>query len=243
MNQNKAVYIIDVGNTLLKIAKFVDHKIVDLFKVDFDEIDSFPELLVMKSSPCFASSVLDDFDNETLKRKLPNLRLFDNTFKTGIVNKYKSPDTLGYDRLCNVIGASDLSNNLNCLTIDIGTCIKFDFITAKKEYLGGSIGPGINLRFKAMNDYTKNLPYIKHREKTELIGRDTKESLMSGVMNGMQAEINQFIERYKTQFSELQIFMTGGDAKYFDIPLKKDTFVVENLTLLGLYKIYELNEI
>ena len=242
MNHNHDVYIIDAGNTILKIAKFSDGNIVDVNKIELSKIDEFIKTSTINTSHCFGSSVLSSLEDELLKLKIPTLQLLDKNYKLPIQIKYHTPETLGIDRICNAVAANKLSNGRNCLTIDIGTCIKFDFIDAGKNYFGGSIGPGIDLRFKSMNDYTKNLPLIKEKHNVDLIGKSTAESMQSGVMNGIQAEINDFIQRYSNKYSDLNVFMTGGDAKYFDFPLKNNTFVDENLTLKGLYHIYILNE-
>ena len=107
--------------------------------------------------------------------------------------------------------------------------------------MGGSIAPGIDLRYKSLNDYTGKLPLISNKLNTQLVGNDTKSSIHSGVINGINAEINGLIEMYSEQFSGLTFFMTGGDARYFDIDSKNDIFADENLTLIGLYEIYQQN--
>jgi type III pantothenate kinase len=242
MNHNHDVYIIDAGNTILKIAQFSSGSIVNVHKIELSKIDEFIITSTINRSKCFGSSVLSSTENELLKQKFTTLQLLNKKHKLPIHIKYDTPETLGIDRICNVVAATVLSNGSNCLTIDIGTCIKFDFIDAGKNYFGGSIGPGIDLRFKSMNDYTKNLPLIKEKHNVDLIGKSTSESMQSGVMNGIQAEINDFIQRYCNKYLNLNVFMTGGDAKYFDFPLKNNTFVDENLTLKGLYHIYILNE-
>jgi type III pantothenate kinase len=75
-----------------------------------------------------------------------------------------------------------------------------------------------------------------------LIGKNTKESIESGVFNGWKAEITQLIERYQTKFTDLDVYLTGGDARYFDFEQKSNIFVLEHLTLEGILEIYRLNE-
>ena len=129
----------------------------------------------------------------------------------------------------------------NGLCIDIGTCIKFDLVTKKGHYKGGSISPGIDLRYKSLNDYTGKLPLLSNKSNTGLVGNDTETSIQSGVMNGMNAEIYGLIKMYSKQISDLTFFMTGGDARYFDFDSKNDIFADENLTLIGLYEVYKYN--
>ena len=92
-----------------------------------------------------------------------------------------------------------------------------------------------------MNDYTANLPLLDTKDSCELIGKSTHESIHSGVMNGIKAEIDQLIERYREENKDLTFFVTGGDAQFFDFGGKNDIFVNENLTLIGLYQIYLFN--
>ena len=127
------------------------------------------------------------------------------------------------------------------VSIDIGTCIKFDLISKNDGYLGGSIAPGINLRYRSLNDYTGKLPLLFNKSATQLVGNDTNSSIQSGVLNGMNAEINGLIKMYTEQYSDLTFFMTGGDARYFDLDSKNDIFADENLTLIGLFEIYKHN--
>jgi len=154
---------------------------------------------------------------------------------------YLTPDTLGMDRICNAAAIVGLNQYKNSLSIDIGTCVKFDFVSAKGVYQGGSISPGIQLRYKALNDYTDNLPLLKYNGQIALIGKNTHESIHSGVINGISGEINNLMQRYTEEYEDLTFFMTGGDAKYFDFHRKNNIFVDENLTLKGLFYIYLLN--
>ena len=121
------------------------------------------------------------------------------------------------------------------------TCIKFDFISSDAVYEGGSIAPGIYLRYKSLNDYTSNLPLLNDTKQTSLIGHNTSNSIISGVLNGMNAEIIGMINRYNEKFGSIDIYLTGGDIRYFDIPQKNNIFAVENLTILGAVEIFKLN--
>jgi type III pantothenate kinase len=78
-------------------------------------------------------------------------------------------------------------------------------------------------------------------ESVNIIGADTKKSIISGVMNGLKAEIIGVIERYEHEFGPIHVYLTGGDARYFDIPQKNNIFAVKNLTLEGAVEIYKLN--
>ena len=115
------------------------------------------------------------------------------------------------------------------------------YISSDAVYEGGSIAPGIHIRYKSLNDYTSNLPLLSDTKQTSLIGHNTSNSIISGVLNGMNAEIIGMINRYNEKFGSIDIYLTGGDIRYFDIPQKNNIFAVENLTILGAVEIFKLN--
>ena len=125
--------------------------------------------------------------------------------------------------------------------MDFGTCIKFDFINKKNEYLGGSIAPGLKMRFRSLSQQTANLPLIQPGDLVKLIGQTTSESIQSGVQNGIIREVIGMIEQYEQQFPDLKVYFTGGDLQNFDFPQKNNIFVDENLTIIGISEIYKLN--
>ena len=94
-----------------------------------------------------------------------------------------------------------------------------------------------------MNDYTNNLPLLEQVNHTALIGNDTNNSIVSGVLNGMNTEITGMISRYEAEYGPLNIYLTGGDALYFDIPQKNNIFAHKNLTILGAVEIYKINAV
>jgi type III pantothenate kinase len=146
------------------------------------------------------------------------------------------------DRACNVAAASYYFPERNVLIVDIGTCIKFDLIDKTNTYLGGSISPGIRLRFESLATQTANLPLLQHQIEYDLIGKSTSESIINGVINGCYSEILGLIQQYEDNFDDLQIIITGGDSFYFDFNEKSNIFADENLTLKGLYQLYLFNE-
>lgn len=152
-----------------------------------------------------------------------------------------TPETLGKDRLAAVIAASNIFPGSDLLVIDAGTAITYDFINKDREYHGGSISPGINMRFKALNTFTGRLPLIDPEPFDQLIGLNTHEAILSGVMNGARYEMNGIIEDYQLKFPHLKTILTGGDAIYFDKKLKSNIFVSSNLVILGLKLILKYN--
>jgi type III pantothenate kinase len=158
--------------------------------------------------------------------------------------KYKTPKTLGLDRIAASVGALTLFEESNLLVMDMGTCVTFDFISKKKDYLGGAIAPGIQMRLKALHHFTGKLPMVRLGEKKVVeIGKTTEESILSGVYWGMKHEIEGTISRYIQQYEDLKVVITGGDIKLFDFEPKNRIFADEFLVLKGLNEIAMYNEI
>lgn len=237
---------IDVGNTKTKIGIFQSNQLI--------HTESFKQLTVSKLKQIsakfpFQKSIITNsgnYDVQSIDEELSKSSLFlkfDHKTPIPIVNKYATPKTLGKDRLCSIIGASAQSGLCkNILVIDTGTCITFNFLSDKNEYLGGSISPGIDMRFKAMPAFTFALPLVDYDyTPTELIGNTTDTSITSGIVNGIIAEIDGMIENYRNKYGALDVFMTGGGSKFFEKQMKNKIFAIPNLVLYGLNKILEHN--
>jgi len=237
--------ILDFGNTYQKCAIFNNKEIIAFERfenIQLKDLEAFT-----KSFPNIKSAILSSvihFDTEILdwlKNSFTFINLDYNT-PTPIINKYASPKTLGKDRLSAAIGAAALFPNQNVLSIDTGTAIKFDMVTKDGEYLGGSIAPGLYLRFKSLHTFTDKLPLVSYNNEHPLIGNDTQLSILSGVMNGALAEINGLIHDYKQQFNDLKIVLTGGESIYFVKSIKSHIFADSNLVIKGLNEILKFNE-
>jgi type III pantothenate kinase len=244
MDKKTTVLVIDAGNSFLKIALFENGEITRVQRIKISEIDNLTQYYTQVGRPqVILSSVLNSEQTKFLFSLFDTCFVVNRATKLPIRLNYTTAETLGFDRICNAVAAHSLNPSVknSALSIDIGTCIKFDFIDSEGTYQGGSISPGIDLRYKSMNDYTANLPLLNTRETCDLIGTSTHESIQSGVINGIKAEIDQFILRYSSEKGDLTFFVTGGDAQFFDFGGKNGIFVNENLTLIGLYQIYLFN--
>lgn len=235
--------VLDFGNTKVKVAIYEDGKQKKLEHFSYSEENDFRNFLNAFAQIHFIySSVIKD---EQLHSLLPDTGYFHDikNLKLPLNNKYASPETLGEDRICNAVALQHYAAGKNALCIDLGTCLKFDFKNANDEYLGGSISPGIRMRFKAMNFYTGKLPFIEHWTASELIGRNSIESMTSGVINGIEEEIKGFIHRYAQSYPGLTIFMTGGDSDKLQLDIKNPIFADSTFTLKGLQLILDYNEL
>lgn len=232
--------IVDAGNTRLKIAGFKSGN-VRWVKV-FSNLEDAYELM-KRCSPInsvLASVAEKKIEEQIIDALKPSLIVSADIDFPIVLDKYDTPGSLGVDRIANAVAAADTLKSGYGLVIDIGSCLKFDLVNYEGQYFGGSIAPGMKMRFRAMNEFTGKLPLVEPEE-CNYIGRSTASCMQSGVMNGMTEEIKGFIERYKQEFEDLTIFLTGGDAKRFDKALKNSIFVDENLTLKGLYLILKHN--
>ena len=158
-----------------------------------------------------------------------------------IKNLYKTPQTLGKDRLAAAVAGHMRFSTDPVLVVNAGSCITFDVINEKGEYLGGSISPGIQMRFRALHTFTGKLPLITGKNLVALTGTTTGDSILSGVINGSLSEVEGIIAQYLQKYKNLHVILSGGDMKYFDTRLKIKTFAIPNIVTEGLYQILELN--
>jgi type III pantothenate kinase len=241
MAANDTVYALDAGNTSLKVALIQNAVLSEARRFSYAQLALAKEWLETRAkAPRIFCSVLSEDENEKLYAEIPQLLRIDASHPVRFKLNYTSP-TLGIDRLCNAAYAHSNMRTLHAVVLDIGTCIKFDLVHREQGYMGGSIAPGIRLRYEALHAHTGKLPLLSNKSGTPLVGTSTELSLQSGVMNGMEAEIQGIIDRYSTQYPDLTFFMSGGDAGFFEFHSKNNIFADENLTLKGLFEIYRHN--
>lgn len=158
-----------------------------------------------------------------------------------ITNFYTTPETLGADRICNAVAAAALYPGKNVLVIDAGTCIKYDLMNNKNQYLGGSISPGFRMRLDAMHHFTGRLPQLEPQFASG-IGTTTKDSMMTGAFSGIVHEMNGFISDFSKQYDSLVVIFTGGDSRHFAEELNFPIFAEPDLTGIGLNEILQFNK-
>ena len=239
---------IDVGNTKTKIGFFKQDVLEELFiydnlkKLTPEILSQLIKQLNISHTILVNSGNYSPFVDEILSEKTNFIKLTHET-PMPIINKYATPQTLGRDRLCSAIGAITFRNTAKpLLIIDTGTCITFNIVNEHYEYLGGSIAPGIEMRLKALPHFTHLLPLIEYDyTAVDLIGTDTKSSILSGVINGIVAEIDQLINRYRNNYNDLIVYLTGGGCNFFEKQLKNEIFAEPYLVLTGLNKILTYN--
>ena len=230
---------IDIGNTRIKVGFFLEDKLQSQSR--YSTMDEVLKELSETETPLIISSVVvsEEDLNEIFKDFSTKIILNSKT-PLPIKNNYGTPETLGYDRLAAVIGANGRFPDQNCLVIDIGTAIKYDFVSDENAFIGGIIAPGREMRFKALHTFTKKLPLLNATNIPALIGTSTETCIESGVLNGILAEINGMIESYVESYNPV-VLLCGGDAPYFETQIKYPTFATPNLVLEGLNRILLYN--
>lgn len=235
--------VLDFGNTRIKAGIFKDNELLSnyVFYLE-DELVKFIEIQPIITN-CLIASVTSNHVTvfESIKTKI-NTLIYTPQLLIPLKNLYKSAATLGSDRMAASVGAYTFFPNKNVLTIDAGTCIKYNFVNANNDYMGGAISAGINMRLKALNHFTHALPLVEFDKNYEkLTGQTTNESILSGALLGAVCEVECMIERYKAQYNDIEIVITGGNADYLCKQLKNRFFTNQNILLYGLNTILNYN--
>lgn len=237
--------VIDVGNTNVKLAVFQGDKIIGnkLSKLESLEKDIavlVKEFKAIKKAIVSSVGKLNRKDIQIILKQI-DVYILNKSSTLPFKSKYKTPETLGVDRIALVSASVKVYPNQNVLIIDAGTCITYDCITSENVYLGGAISPGIRLRYQSLNNLTSNLPLLEKKAPKNIIGDSTKESIHSGVINGILMEIDGTIQEYDEKYKDLTVILTGGDADFLSKQLKSSIFANSNFLLEGLNFILELN--
>lgn len=241
--------VLDAGNTFTKAGIFIEGRLSGsaiIPSADFIHKKSIMQwidrLAGKKPNAVILSSV-----NKSMDLPVDELRehyfflYLDHSTPLPVVNGYKTPETLGFDRIAAAAGAVCLFPGSDILAIDAGTCITYEFIDRHKVYHGGAISPGIRMRYHCLHTMTNRLPMLGNTGKAPLTGKTTEESIHSGVLNGILSEVKGIIDTYINEYPGIKTVLTGGDMNYFEKNLKSDIFAAPNLVLIGLNYILEYN--
>jgi type III pantothenate kinase len=236
--------IIDIGNSVTKMVAFQDDEPVDVIRSESGELtglDAFVNKHQFDKGIVGSVRDLTQSEEEALEGlKFPLLRFSPDT-PIPISNRYRTPQTLGSDRLAAVIGASSLKPATDLLIIDAGTCITYEVIDARGNYWGGNIAPGMQMRLRALHEFTARLPLVEAEGEVPGMGYSTETAIRSGVLRGMKYEIEGYIKSMRSKFPHLQVFLTGGDHINFDTNIKNSIFSDRYLVPRGLNRILDYN--
>jgi type III pantothenate kinase len=239
---------IDIGNSRTKAALFQGDEMVSNFVFrDSEQIFELFEkkYIAQQVENCILSSTAQIGDDliEKIKARVPNFIEFSHNTAIPVTNLYKTPETLGKDRLAAVVAANFLQPYADNLVVDAGTAITFDFIDKDKNYCGGTISLGLQTRFRALHEFTGRLPLVEVAENEEVpfFGYNTQTAIAAGVLNGVIFEIDNYINVLKEKNPNISVFLTGGDAFFLANRLKNRTFAENFLVLIGLNRIINHN--
>jgi type III pantothenate kinase len=236
--------VIDIGNSLQKVAIFDSlDQMVFVTSVPKITLESLQNLFQKYNIEKSIISSVGKIDSSVASfiQQTSQLVPFTHQSKLPITIDYIHSETLGLDRIANSVAAATIFPNHNCLSIQAGTCIVYDFVDQDSTFQGGAISPGLEMRFKALHDYTARLPYEGYEEIDYFLGQSTQQSIRSGVINGTIFEIDGQINAYKTKYLDLKVLLTGGNMNHLQKSIKNQIFAAPNLVLVGLNKILNLN--
>jgi len=237
------ILAIDIGNTRIKGAVFEGANLLESFVFLKEELQKKIQNILNKNKKIdnLVVASVSDIEKQSFLcfENVINVHFISNVNPFPYVNCYATPQTLGIDRLVLATGATLKFPLQNRLVIDAGTCVTFDFIDEKDNYLGGAIAPGLRLRYEALHNYTAKLPLLSIENPKDLIGKSTSESIHSGVVNGLVYEIDGFIDEYKALYSNFIIILTGGDSEFLAKRLKNTIFANSNFLLESLNQTFQ----
>jgi type III pantothenate kinase len=250
---------IDVGNTQTHIGAFDGQELAEHWRLATAGEDTADELAVRVASLLSLRGMeLTGIDASIVSSVVPRLNpeytrmcelylgapclMVGPGVKTGMPVRLDNPHELGADRLVNAVAAFDRFGG-PCAVVDFGTAITFDAISAEGEYLGGVIGPGVQISMEALTERAARLPKVDFAEPGAVIGRTTQASLQSGMVYGFAGAIDAIARRIQAELgADTSFVATGGGAAsivpYCDLIEEVDDL----LTLHGLRLIHERNK-
>ncbi|MDQ2863120.1 MAG: type III pantothenate kinase [Bacteroidota bacterium] len=238
----------DFGNTRLKCGVFIKEQLSEVFAISDDSNETIKELISKyKPVKTILSSVVEhNIEMEKILSEASTFHRLSAQTHLPFTTPVGKPETIGADRLALAAASVYFYKGVNNLVIGLGSCITYNFINKYHSFLGGSISPGMEMRFKSMNDYTAKLPLIRIDPRVTgwnfpLAGYDTRTNLLSGVLYGMAAEIDGIISSYHDKYNNLNVLLTGGDSVYFSQYIKNKLIADPELIFKGLFAISEAN--
>jgi type III pantothenate kinase len=233
----------DFGNTRLKCGVFRDGQLQEIIVLENDLPSTIQGLLDLyhPDISVLSSVVHHHPELESLLSSRTRFHLLSHLSRSPLSTPVGKAETIGADRLAMMVGALRRFPGTHMLVIGLGSCITYNFVDKYHAFLGGSISPGMEMRFKSLNHYTAGLPLVKADWNYPLIGSDTRTNILSGVLLGMAKEIDGVIGAYLERYDRLEVLMTGGDSLLFSDHLTRKVHSDPDLIFKGLYEIGQLN--
>ncbi len=234
----------DFGNTRKKCAVFINNEFAKEMVLELDSIEEINSLInkYHPSKTILSSVTKHNLAIEEVLTAKSSFHKLSIESKLPITSPVGQPNTIGTDRLAMAVAAVTMYPKQHNLVIGLGSCITYNFVNKYHQFIGGSISPGMEMRFKSLNYYTDKLPLVTQDWNFPLLGYDTKTNIQSGVLTGMAREIDGIIDLYKEKFTNFNVHLTGGDIAFFGSLLKNKIFADPYLIYKGLNAISEYNQ-
>lgn len=234
----------DFGNTRLKCGVFKNGLISEVILLDDGSRKTVERVMesYLPEKTILSSVIEHDPEIEKILSSGSSFHKVSHLTKLPFTTPVNRPETIGADRLALAAGVVYFYPGKNNLVIGMGSCITYNFINKYNQFLGGSISPGMEMRFRSLQTFTAKLPLIQPDWNFPLIGYDTRTNILSGVLLGICNEMEGIIKEYAKKFNKFNAVLTGGDAPYFVHHLKNKIFADHDLIFKGLYAISEYND-
>lgn len=251
--------IIDIGNTNVKIAFFKEDCLEESRSIPSSS--SLKEVLIpFLQSKAIEKAFIASVQHETEKTVKEILHehsipivMFDPVLLS-LTLDVDEPQAVGQDRIANVYGALRHFPTFDCIVVDIGTAVTFDFVTKEGSYLGGAIYPGIDISAKALANYTNKLPYVQVLKPETALARTTETHIQSGIYYGLLGAVERIVSELRLTSispSSVKVLATGGATRIENTNMCEDKvlfiedlkdlvdFIDPHLTAVGLYEIFK----
>ena len=238
--------IIDQGNSATKLHIATANDIVESIVAENEQMLEYVRNRIADTTfeAAIYSSVRREYDKHlinVMSRKIHHIVCMGSTTHLPIGIEYRTPDTLGHDRIAAAVGAWSMRPNTPLLVVDAGTAITYDLVSGKGKFMGGNIAAGIEMRLRALHEHTGRLPLVKSDGELPLLGLDTETAIRAGALQGAAYELEGYITACEAENPGLLVFLTGGDAERLATLIKRTIFVDRNLVPKGLNRILEYN--
>ena len=238
--------IIDQGNSATKLYVAHNDKIIESVTLENESMLEYVRGRIADGSidAAIYSSVRREYDSRlinVMSRKIDHIVCMGKTTHLPIGIEYRTPDTLGHDRIAAAVGAWSEHPGRTLLVVDAGTAITYDLVSAEGKFMGGNIAAGIEMRLKALHTFTGQLPHVSSDGDLPMLGYDTHTAIRAGALQGAAYELEGYITACEEKYPDLLVFLTGGDAERLATIIKRAIFVDRNLVPKGLNRILEYN--
>jgi type III pantothenate kinase len=235
--------VIDIGNTSVKAAIFDGRDLVIMERIADGSIETIRKFCgEARIDKIILSSVAVDPSETVTQLREAGFFVHHLTWKSNFPfrNAYQTPETLGVDRLAAVAGAISQFGKSNMLIVDAGSAITYDLVS-DGEFKGGSISPGMEMRFRALHTFTGRLPLCTYSHNFRYPATNTVDAITAGVVMGLAFELNEYIRIVRKEYGDLVTILTGGDSGMFTELINDEFITIPGLVIEGLNYLLEYN--